>query len=69
MLKHLDQQMRAYYVPPSLRVPGFGGAKLNQDAHPPGAELTVTRHFLVALKEISASQYDFLFLNSEVYLL
>lgn len=55
MLKHLDQQMRAYYVPPSLRVPGFGGAKLNQDIHPPSPELTMQRHFLVALKEISTS--------------
>ncbi|KAJ4473795.1 hypothetical protein J3R30DRAFT_3406645 [Lentinula aciculospora] len=54
MLKHLDQQMRAYYVPPSLRVPGFGGAKLNQDVHPPSPELTMQRHFLVALKEITS---------------
>ncbi|KAJ3852778.1 hypothetical protein EV368DRAFT_40339 [Lentinula lateritia] len=54
MLKHLDQQMRAYYVPPSLRVPGFGGAKLNQDIHPPSPELTMQRHFLVALKEITS---------------
>ncbi|KAF9072338.1 fungal-specific transcription factor domain-containing protein [Rhodocollybia butyracea] len=54
MLKHLDQQMRAYYVPPSLRVPGFGGAKLNQDLHPPSPELTMQRHFLVALKEITS---------------
>jgi hypothetical protein len=54
MLKRLDQQMRAYYVPPSLRVPGFGGAKLNQDVHPPSHELTLARHFLVALKEITS---------------
>jgi hypothetical protein len=54
LLKHLDQQMRAYYVPPSLRVPGFGGAKLNQDVHPPSPELTMARHFLVALKEITS---------------
>ncbi|KAF5388699.1 hypothetical protein D9757_004824 [Collybiopsis confluens] len=53
-LKRLDQEMRAYYVPPSLRVPGFGGAKLNQDVHPPSAELTMARHFLVALKEITS---------------
>ncbi|KIK60349.1 hypothetical protein GYMLUDRAFT_200447 [Collybiopsis luxurians FD-317 M1] len=53
-LKRLDQEMRAYYVPPSLRVPGFGGAKLNQDVHPPSLELTVARHFLVALKEITS---------------
>ncbi|KAJ3711145.1 fungal-specific transcription factor domain-containing protein [Lentinula raphanica] len=54
LVKHLDQQMRAYYVPPSLRVPGFGGAKSNQDVHPPSPELTVQRHFLVALKEITS---------------
>ncbi|KAE9383968.1 hypothetical protein BT96DRAFT_692711 [Gymnopus androsaceus JB14] len=34
LLKHLDQQMRAYYIPPSLRLPGFGGVNPDQDVHP-----------------------------------
>ncbi|KAE9401060.1 hypothetical protein BT96DRAFT_992419 [Gymnopus androsaceus JB14] len=55
MLKHLDQQMRAYYVPPSLRVPGFGGAKMAED-HPPSPELTMARHFLFSLGLFGVSQ-------------
>lgn len=56
LLKRLDQRMRNYYVPPSLRLPGFGGVVWNQDVQqPPGFEpsLIMTRHFVITLKEIS----------------
>ncbi|KAF9072624.1 fungal-specific transcription factor domain-containing protein [Rhodocollybia butyracea] len=53
VIKRLDEQVRAYYVPPSLRMPGLGGTKLDSDIHnPPTPALTLARHFLIALKAL-----------------
>lgn len=51
----LDKKVKEYYVPPSLQVPGFGGAKTMELAAPP-IELTMQRHVVFAIKEISQSE-------------
>lgn len=48
--------MRTYYVPPSLRLPGFGGVVRDQDVQPEhssGESVIMTRHMAIGLKEIS----------------
>lgn len=57
-IQELDKKVRMDYVPPSLRVPGFGthcsnGAKLVNDHDPPSIELTMQRYTGFAIKEIS----------------
>jgi hypothetical protein len=60
----LDKRVRNYYVPPSLQVPGFGGSSgytlgsvsmggggTGQDA--PTMGLTMQRHIILAIKEVS----------------
>ena len=51
-IQELDKKVRNFYVPPSLRVPGFGGAKMVELA-PPSFELTMQRHTVFAIREIS----------------
>ncbi|KAJ6624985.1 hypothetical protein B0H10DRAFT_1783893 [Mycena sp. CBHHK59/15] len=45
-VQDLDKKVRAYYVPPSLQVPGFGGAKLTAELEQPTIELTMQRYSL-----------------------
>ncbi|KIY70755.1 hypothetical protein CYLTODRAFT_419434 [Cylindrobasidium torrendii FP15055 ss-10] len=52
-LQELDKKVRSYYVPPSLQVPGFGGAKLGPEPEQPTAELTMQRYISFAIKEIT----------------
>ena len=51
-IQDLDKKVRNYPIPPSLRVPGFGGAKL-MEFTPPTVELTMQRHIIFAIREIS----------------
>ncbi|KAG6810865.1 hypothetical protein H0H92_010021 [Tricholoma furcatifolium] len=50
-IQDLDKRVRTWYVPPSLQVPGFGGAKLELEQ--PSVELTMQRYIAYAIKEIS----------------
>lgn len=48
----LDKKVRNYPMPPSLRVPGFGGAK-TMELEQPSVELTMQRHTAFSIKEIT----------------
>jgi hypothetical protein len=52
-IQELDRKVRVWYVPPSLQVPGFGGAKLGTDVTPPTVQLTMQRYIAYAIREIS----------------
>ncbi|KAJ7695125.1 fungal-specific transcription factor domain-containing protein [Mycena rosella] len=52
-VQQLDKKVRAYYVPPSLQVPGFGGAKLTAEPEQPTIELTMQRYCSFAIKEMA----------------
>ncbi|KAF9048224.1 hypothetical protein BDZ89DRAFT_978408 [Hymenopellis radicata] len=52
-LQELDKKVRSYYVPPSLQVPGFGGAKLGPEIDRPTTELTMQRYIAFAIKEMT----------------
>lgn len=52
-VQELDKKVRTYYVPPSLQVPGFGGAKPTVEPEQPTVELTMQRYCSFAIKEIS----------------
>lgn len=52
-IQDLDKKVRNFYVPPSLRVPGFGNAKIDVTAPPPSVELTMQRYIAFAIREIS----------------
>jgi hypothetical protein len=52
-LQELDKKVRSYYVPPSLQVPGFGGAKVGPEIDQPTTELTMQRYTAFAIKEMS----------------
>ncbi|KAF5383588.1 hypothetical protein D9615_003709 [Tricholomella constricta] len=51
-IQDLDKRVRHYYVPPSLQVPGFGGAKIGAEPEQPTVELTMQRYIAFAIKEI-----------------
>ena len=51
-IQELDKKVRHFHVPPSLRVPGFGGAKMMEVVQP-SIQLTMQRHIVFAIKEIS----------------
>lgn len=51
-IQELDKKVRNFYVPPSLRVPGFGGAGVELAGTTTPVELTMQRHTAFAIKEI-----------------
>ncbi|PSR73782.1 hypothetical protein PHLCEN_2v10352 [Hermanssonia centrifuga] len=51
-IQELDKKVRSFYVPPSLRVPGFGGAK-TMEVVPPPIELVMQRHTVFAIREMT----------------
>ncbi|EMD39039.1 hypothetical protein CERSUDRAFT_133798 [Gelatoporia subvermispora B] len=53
MIQELDKKVRSFYVPPSLRVPGFGGAKMEVDPAPCTIELTMQRYIAFAIREMT----------------
>ncbi|GLB43428.1 putative fungal specific transcription factor [Lyophyllum shimeji] len=52
-IQDLDRKVRSWYVPPSLQVPGFGGAKIGAEVEQPTIELTMQRYIAFAIKEIT----------------
>ncbi|KAI0716023.1 hypothetical protein C8T65DRAFT_642581 [Cerioporus squamosus] len=52
-IEDLDKKVRNFYVPPSLRVPGFGGASTDDPHVQPPIELTMQRYVAFAIREIS----------------
>ncbi|KAK0467253.1 fungal-specific transcription factor domain-containing protein [Desarmillaria tabescens] len=52
-LQDLDRKVRSYYVPPSLQVPGFGGARMGPELEQPSTQLTMQRYIAFAIKEIT----------------
>ncbi|OCH93710.1 hypothetical protein OBBRIDRAFT_790061 [Obba rivulosa] len=52
-IQELDKKVRNFYVPPSLRVPGFGGAKMEVDPATCPIELTMQRYIAFAIREIT----------------
>jgi len=61
MIQELDKKVRNFYVPPSLRVPGFGGARIEMSMTAPAIELTMQRHTAFAIKEMCRSSLAFCF--------
>jgi len=54
VIQELDKKVRNWYVPPSLQVPGFGGAKLvSTEVEQPTVQLTLQRYIAFAIKEMS----------------
>ncbi|GBE86510.1 hypothetical protein SCP_0903890 [Sparassis crispa] len=53
IIQNLDKKVREFYVPPSLRVPGFGEAKLEMDTATAPVELTMQRYIAFAIREIT----------------
>ncbi|KAI0343138.1 hypothetical protein BDW22DRAFT_1329008 [Trametopsis cervina] len=51
-IQQLDKKVKEYYVPPSLQVPGFGGARVMEQSVP-SIELTMQRHIVFAIREIT----------------
>jgi len=52
-IQAIDRHMRLAYIPPSLQVPGFGGAKNGYvDNGPPSASLTMQRYTAYSIREI-----------------
>jgi hypothetical protein len=56
IIQQLDKKVKEWYVPPSLQVPGFGSAKA-MELDTPSIELTMQRHIVFAIKEISKYSY------------
>ena len=53
VISELDKRVRDFYIPPSLRVPGFGGAPMEGPHVQPPIELTMQRYIAFAIKEMS----------------
>ncbi|KAI0372783.1 hypothetical protein BV20DRAFT_1119753 [Pilatotrama ljubarskyi] len=53
VVMELDKKIRDFYIPPMLRVPGFGGASLEGPHVQPPIELTMQRYIAFAIKEIT----------------
>ncbi|KAI0331503.1 hypothetical protein GY45DRAFT_1345320 [Cubamyces sp. BRFM 1775] len=53
VISELDKRVRDFYIPPSLRVPGFGGAPMEGPHVQPPIELTMQRYIAFAIKEMT----------------
>ncbi|KAI0641862.1 fungal-specific transcription factor domain-containing protein [Trametes meyenii] len=53
VIVELDKKVRDFYVPPSLRVPGFGGSSMEAPHVQPPIELTMQRYIAFAIKEMT----------------
>ena len=53
-VNELDKKVRDYYVPPSLRVPGFGGSSLEGPNAQVSVQLTMQRCTAFCIREICA---------------
>ncbi|KAI0953849.1 hypothetical protein AcV7_007263 [Taiwanofungus camphoratus] len=52
-VQELHKKVHDWYMPPSLRVPGFGGNKMEMGQPPAPLELTMQRYIALSIKEIS----------------
>lgn len=52
VIQELDKKVRTWYIPPSLQVPGFGGAKVGAEVEQPSIELTMQRYIAFAIREM-----------------
>jgi hypothetical protein len=52
VIQELDKKVRGFYIPPSLRVPGFSGQALVETERP-SLQLTMQRYVTWSIKEIS----------------
>jgi len=50
----LDRRLRAFPVPPILQVAGFGSSEPRQGGYPETIMLTLQRHIVLAIREMSA---------------
>jgi hypothetical protein len=57
----LDRKLRAFPVPPVLQVAGFGNSEPRQGGYPETITLTLQRHIVLAIREMSTSQPCFSF--------
>jgi hypothetical protein len=53
----LDRKLRAFPVPPVLQVAGFGNSEPRQGGYPDSVMLTLQRHIVLALREMSRSSH------------
>lgn len=51
----LDRKLRAFPVPPNLQVAGFGNSSPSESRHQESVTLTLQRHIVLALREMSKS--------------
>ena len=51
----LDRKLRAFPVPPVLQVAGFGSSEPRQGGYPDSVALTLQRHIVLAIREMSRS--------------
>jgi len=49
----LDRKLRAFPVPPVLQVAGFGSSEPRQGGYPDSVALTLQRHIVLAIREMS----------------
>ncbi|EGO23157.1 hypothetical protein SERLADRAFT_471933 [Serpula lacrymans var. lacrymans S7.9] len=52
-IQQLDRQVREFYLPPSLQVPGFGNSKIGKEVEQPSIQLTMQRYLAFAIREIT----------------
>jgi hypothetical protein len=55
----LDRKLRAFLVPATLQVPGFGSSESTPGEPPASIMLTLQRHIVLALREMSAWEPNF----------
>ena len=55
----LDRKMRAFPVPPILQVAGFGNSESRPGGFPETIMLTLQRHIVLAIREMSTSHSFF----------
>ncbi|KAF5369213.1 hypothetical protein D9757_010030 [Collybiopsis confluens] len=54
IIQDMDKKVRNYYVPPSLQIPGFGGASVGRELEQqPTTELLMQRFIAFAIREIT----------------
>lgn len=53
----LDRKLRAFPVPPSLQVAGFGNSSPAESRHQENVSLILQRHIVLAIRELSMSYF------------
>src|SRR5882762_598913 len=55
----LDRQLRGFPVPPVLQVAGFGSSEPRQGGFPDTVMLTLQRHIVLAIREMSKFVFSY----------